>query len=214
MNLNFKHLALLILKTTSVTTWITQAGCGPSKPKVIPTPAAIEETKADPQETAAARKIQFWQRRQRVLHRISAECHEILNSVPVANAAGTHYDFELLAAEKFLEQTEMAWDKALRNRVLPEDHADFYDTQEHGRVKRAWERPSQKQITSLTNQPAHRLQSENLVLARLDCLRILHSQCALNREKGQIERNNPEYILGKLYLHGLPRLKPTGADKI
>jgi hypothetical protein len=213
MSLNFRHLALLILKTASVTTCIAQAGCGPSKPKIIPTPAAIEETKADPQEAAAARKIQFWQRRQRVLHRISAECHEILNSEPVANAAGTHYDFELLAAEKFLEQTETAWDKTYQKDGLAEDYVSFCDTQEHGRVKRAWERPSQKQIASLTNQPAHRLQSESLVLARLDCLRILHSQCALNREKGQIERNNPKYILRKLYLHGLPRLKQSDNHK-
>ena len=213
MNLNFKHLALLILKTASVTTWITQAGCGPSKPKVIATPAAIEETKANPQEAAAARKIQKRYRKHRQyqswlindnLQKVSTIFHRAFESERAKRAAGKRFDLEVAV------QTYIVLELKRENWIT--DVSDLNVAL--ATINRRWLDPRQATSHSKELEDLHRLTQGKLnpINRSIICLDTICGLCALNRLTGQLGQNNSEYILSELYRRGLPRPKPTQID--
>ena len=214
---NFKLSQFLVLIAATTTSQLVKAGPCLSRPIPQPITMPTNDTKSSPEETAA-RKIQFWQRKQRVLSQISQECHEILNSEPVANAAGTSYEFELLAAQKFYERTLSAMDKYMVSAITgspiwSEDSVRHSQLWAHDKLKIAGIRSFNIDALMFTSQPPYPIQNQNKASARLDCVKVLHAYCALHRHNDQIQLNNPHYILTELYKRGLPRLKQSDNHK-
>lgn len=223
----FTTLTITIALTS--TTIIQTGGCT-SRPQIAPTPTPTpsDDKKCNPRlillqtpeletktaleerQNKAARTIQKFQRKQRILRCISQECHQILNSETVKAAAGTRYEFEGLVAEMLYQQTledfGASWSDSTKHKPgLPENFAGYAEICQHEHIKAKWSHPTKQQFTKFLCNPGNNISGRYMVLARLDCVDLLHAYCALHRANNQIERNNSEVILNKLYAYGLPK---------
>jgi hypothetical protein len=206
---------ILTISISLITNHLTQAGCGPSKPKVIPTPAAIEETKADPQEAAAASKIQKRYRKHRQyqswlindnLQRVSTIFHRAFESERAKRAAGKRFDLEVAV------QTYIVLELKKENWISNVSDLNVA----LATINRRWLDPRQAIFHSKELEDLHRLTQGklNLINRSIICLDTICGLCALNRLTGQLGQNNSEYILSELYRRGLPKPKQTQIDSL
>ena len=207
------HPKLLVFTAALITTHLTQAGPCQSRPILhpitmpIPPQPLTDETKAGPKEVAAATTVQRYYRQHLrqtnlVLQALSLEVHQILNSSTALDLTGTPYAFEDNLAFKLI-QPNLDDPKTTKKAF----HLNALATQRWHTTQIA-----KQFFPILERKDLLRGACQNLPKARNACATIFRGYCALNYHIGQVEQNNPKYILEKLYEHGLPRPKPTQID--